>query len=194
MLKPKQLIIGLVGGKGSGKGTFAKIFEQLATPKYSTIRIRFSDILFETLNNWSLPTTRSNLQNLAIIMEKQFGDGTLAKATRVRINKLSQDIIILDGIRRWSEANFIRSFSNNIIIYISAGIKIRYRNLKTKSDKADEEGLSFAKFMKEEKNKSEQLIPKIGASSDFKINNNGTLEGYRSQVKEFYKQYPFPKL
>ena len=185
-----KLVIGLVGEKGSGKGTFVKFLQQIA-PKNSISYVRYSDILVETLNLWSLPLTRSNYQELANTMEKTFGSGTFANATYNRTKNLSGKIIILDGIRRFPEAEIIRKFPKSIIIYITADAKIRYNNLKKRSDKLDEKGLSFAKFMKEEKNKAEVLIPKIGATADFKIVNNGSLEEYRTQVEEFYRKYRF---
>ncbi|TSC65567.1 MAG: Uncharacterized protein CEO21_377, partial [Microgenomates group bacterium Gr01-1014_80] len=87
-----KLIIGLVGEKGSGKGTFAKFLQEIV-PDCSYIR--YSDILVETLNFWSLPLTRANYQNLANTMEKSFGSGTLANATKPRIQNLPGAIVIV---------------------------------------------------------------------------------------------------
>lgn len=178
-----QLIIGLVGEKGSGKGTFAKFLQEIV-PESSYIR--YSDILVETLNLWSLPLTRSNYQNLANTMEKSFGRGTLANATKERIKKLQANIVIVDGIRRWPEAKLIRSFSNNIIIYVTADINKRYQNLKKKSGKVNEAGLSLKQFMKEEKDDAEILIPEIGKTADFKIVNEGSLAAFRKQAEELW--------
>lgn len=177
-------IIGLVGEKGSGKGTFAKLLQKIA-PKDSLSYLCFSDILVETLNLWLLPLTRANYQNLANTMEKSFGSGTLARTTKNRIKKLQGNIIV-DGIRRWPEEKLIRSFPNNLIIYITADPKIRYRNLKSKSDKTNETKISFEKFMKEETDDAEILIPEIGQTADLKIVNNGTLEEYKKDVEKVY--------
>lgn len=187
-----NLIIGLVGEKGSGKGTFAKILQEIA-PKNSISYIRFSDILVETLNLWSLPLIRPNYQELANTMEKTFGSGTFANAIYSRVKHLSGKIIILDGIRRYPEAEIVRKFPKNFIIYITADTQTRFRNLKGKGEKEDEKGMSFAKFMKEERNEAETLIPKIGGIADFKIVNNGTLEEYKIQVKEFNQKYIDPE-
>ena len=189
----KSLVIGLVGEKGSGKGTFAKILQEIA-PKGSISYIRYSDILVETLNLWSLPLIRSNYQELANSMEKTFGSGTMANATYNRIKNLSGKIIILDGIRRFPEAEIVRKFPVNFMVYITADPKTRFRNLKKSGDKFGEKDLSYEKFMNEEKNLAEILIPEIGASSDFKIVNNGTMDEYRKQVEEFYKKYIVPEI
>jgi len=184
MLNP--LVIGLVGEKGSGKGTFAKIIQEY-TSEISCIR--FSDILVETLNLWSIPLARTNYQELANSMEKTFGSGTFANAINNRIKNSPNKIILLDGIRRYPEAEIVRKFSKNLIVYITADIKTRYMNLKSRNEKFSEKNLSFEKFMKEEENQAEILIPKIGATADFKITNNGTLEEYRKVVEEFYRKY-----
>jgi len=176
-----KLIIGLVGEKGSGKGTFVKFLQEIE-PKSSSIR--YSDILIETLKLWSLPLTRSNLQSLATVMDKEYGNGTLANAVKPRIQSLTGDIVIVDGIRRWPEAELIKSFPNHLIIYVTADPKTRYQNLNSKSDKAEEAGLSMEQFMKEEADEAEMLIPEIGKTADFKITNNGTLEELKKQVTE----------
>lgn len=179
----KPLIIGLVGEKGAGKGTFAKFLQKIIS---GSAYIRFSDILFETLESWSLPLTRTNYQNLANTMERAFGSGTTANAIKNRIKNLSGNVIIVDGIRRWPEENLIRSFPKNIIIYITADPKTRYRNLKNKSSKEKETGLSFKQFMQEEDDDAEILIPEIGKTADYKIVNNNTLVDLQKKAKEFY--------
>ena len=176
----------MVGEKGAGKGTFAKFLQRIEP---DSSYIRYSDILADTLKKWSLPLTRVNYQTLANTMEKTFGNGTMANATKSRIKKLPGRIVIVDGIRRWLEAKLIRSFPNSLIIYITADIKTRYRNLKKKSDKANEMGLSFKQFIKEEQDEAEILIPEIGKIADHKIINNGSLDTFRRQVKKLYKKF-----
>ena len=190
-MKSKQLIIGLVGEKGSGKGTLAKFLQEIE-PKFSSIR--FSDILVETLKLWSLPLTRSNLQSLATVMDKEYGNGTLANALKQRIQSLTGDMVIVDGIRRRPEAKLIRGFSNNLIVYITADARKRYQNLKNRSDKEKETGLSLKQFMNEEKDEAEILIPEIGKTADFKIINEGLIEDFQKQVRDFFSTHIMPRL
>lgn len=177
-----KIIIGLVGEKGGGKETFGDILIKLL-PNKRIARVRFSDLLAETLLLWSIPNTRENLQDLAIAMDKQFGEGTLTRAVQERIKKLSADIILLDGVRWMSDAELIRSFPKNYLIYITAPFKLRFERLKKRKQKSDEVTLTFKQFLYEENRKTELDIPKIAKKADFKIENNSTLLEFRGKIK-----------
>jgi dephospho-CoA kinase len=182
-----KLIIGLVGEKGSGKETFGIILKELALP-LEVSRIRFSDLLKETLNLWDIPITRENLQNLAVLLDKGFGDGTLSHAIFQRISKINADIILLDGVRWETDVAMLNKFPNPLLVYVTADLKVRYERLKNRGEKTGEETTSFEQFLKEEGAENELLIPKIGAVSDAILENNGTLEEFREKVGAFYQK------
>lgn len=175
-------ILGLIGEKGSGKQTFVNFITALA-PGYKIRQVRFSDILAQTLVLWDIPVTRTNLQNLSIMMSETFGQTALAKAARFSIEGDSADIIIFDGIRRETEVRLVRSFKKSILIYITADQKLRYKRLKARSEKVGEAGLTFEQFLKEEKSKAEKEISKIAKKADITIENNGTLEEFKSKIR-----------
>ncbi len=180
-----KIIIGLVGEKGSGKETFGNILKGLILQK-GIYRIHFSDILIETLDIWDIPKTRRNLQVLAQYMDK-FGTGSLSKAIKKRVENSKAEIVIVDGIRWESDLEMLKNFQKNLLVYITADLKLRYERTKKRCEKAFEEATSFKQFMKEEKAKNEILIPKIGKKADFKIVNNGSLEEFKLAVEQFLK-------
>lgn len=181
-----KIVIGLVGGKGSGKETFGNFLKGLL-PQKQIDRIHFSDILVETLDFWGVPKTRNNLQILAQHMEK-FGAGTLSSAIKKRVENSKAEIVIIDGIRWRSDLKMLKSFPKNLLVYITADLKIRYQRTKGRGEKAFEETSSFEQFLKEEKAKNEILIPKIGKNADYKIENNGSMEELKTKVKKFVEQ------
>ncbi len=182
----KILIIGLVGEKGSGKETFGNILKGLI-PQKDIARIHFSDILVETLDLWNVPKTRRNLQILAQHME-EFGKGILSKSIKKRVENFKAEIVIIDGVRWESDLNMLKSFPKNLLVYITADLKIRYQRTKNRREKAFEETASYEQFVSEEKAKNEILIPKIGKGADYKIVNNGSLEEFKTQVEKFVEQ------
>lgn len=180
-----KIIIGLVGEKGSGKETFGNFLIELAKGK-KVERVRFSDILYETLRSWSIDTTRFNLQHLAVVMDKGYGEGTLTNAIFQRIQNLRSDIVILDGVRWSTDEKLIRSFDKNFLIYITAKTDLRFERLQKRQEKKDE-AKTYAQFMSEEKAPNEVLIPKIGKRADLRVENNGTFEDLKKEVEKFLK-------
>ncbi|MBI2021645.1 AAA family ATPase [Candidatus Daviesbacteria bacterium] len=182
-----KLVIGLVGEKGSGKETFVKFLKNILVNK-NIAHLRFSDLLKETLKLWGIPITRVNLQHLAVVMDRGFGDGTLAYATLKRIESIKANIIVLDGVRWQKDVELLKSFSNNLLIYVTAPLRIRYQRLKKRGEKTGEETSSFKQFLKEERAKNELLIPKIGTKADYKIVNDGVLNKFKKSVALFAKK------
>lgn len=176
-------VLGLVGEKGSGKQTFVNFFKSLH-PDLVIRQVRFSDILAQTLILWDIPLTRSNLQKLAIIMNDSFGAQALANAAKFSIEGDNADVIILDGLRREAEYRLVKSMENNLVIYITAEQKLRYQRLKVRSEKVGEVGLTFEQFLKEEDSKAESEIPNLSKKADVKIENNGTLEEFKTKIKQ----------
>ena len=178
-----SVVIGLVGEKGSGKGTFARLFAE-AAPDKKNVAMRFSDILRETLDIWHIPTTRTNLQKLAVVMDEALGAGSLSNAIYERVIGMHADIVILDGVRWETDVALIRRFSKNLLIYVTASPEMRYRRTLVRGENAGERETSFEQFMQEELAANETGIPRIGADADCVIRNQGTVEEYKSAIVE----------
>lgn len=192
-----MMVIGLVGEKGSGKQTFVNFLKEIlkGTPKQvrgdgrglKIRQVRFSDILAQTLMIWDISNTRANLQKLSLIMEEGFGQSTLANAAKFSIEGASSDVLVFDGIRREPELELVKEMPKSTLIYITAEQKLRYERLKLRSEKVGEVGLTFEQFLEEEKSKAEINIPFLGKKADLKIENNNTLEEFRSSILKVWQ-------
>ena len=183
-----MILIGLLGEKRSGKGTFVNFLTECARPK-RVGRIRSVDVLYETLKIWGIDATRMNLTNLAIAMDGAYGKGTLTEAVRQRIAKESSDIVIFDGVRWPTDEKLIRSFDKNLIVYVTAGAETRWKRGLKAGEKVGEDKATLEEFLKEEKAKTEEFIPDIGSRADFKIVNEGTLEDYKKEAQKFCEKF-----
>lgn len=179
-----MLVIGLVGEKGSGKGTFAARVADIAKDK-CVVAMRFSDLLRETLDAWSIPTTRRNLQLLAEVFENSFGMGTLSHAVYEGVMKIDADVVILDGVRWETDAKLIRSFPQNKLLYITAPPAVRYERSILRGENVGEKKTTLEQFMEEEQAVNEILIPRIGATADHVIRNDGTMGAYNAAIDAF---------
>lgn len=181
-----MIVIGLVGEKGSGKGTFATYLAEIIKPK-RLASVRFSDLLYETLGAWHISPTRTNLQKIAVVMDGAYGVGTLSHAIHERVSKLDADIVVIDGVRWETDVALVRRFPKNMLVYITASPRIRYERTIARAEKADEANTSFEQFMQEEQAANETSIPKFGATADYTIRNEGTMEEYKDAIGSFYK-------
>ena len=181
------IIVGLLGEKRAGKGTFVKLLMEISKPKTVGV-VRPVDILHETLKTWSVEPTRANFQSLFVAMKERYGENVLTNAVYKKIISDKSDIVIFDGVRMPPDRDMVRKFENNFLVYVTADPKTRWERGKIAKEKAGEDKASFEQFMAEEKAHTEQFIPKIGAEADFKIVNEGTLENYKREVSRFYEE------
>lgn len=186
--KPQQIIIGLVGEKGAGKETFGELLANLLKNR-KVYRTRTADILNETLDLWSINNSRSNLQRLAVTMRNMYGPDAISHAIQQRILKNDGEIVILDGIRWEPDRRLVRSFKKSFLVYVTADARTRYRRTVKRKQKHGEEHTTFEQFMHEELAETELDIPRIGATADFKVKNEGTLENLQQQVEKFYQEF-----
>lgn len=181
-----NLVIGMVGENGSGKSTFAKSILDLMSTKNCKI-IKSSDILIETFNLWGISSTRANLQKLSQIMEL-FGTGALTKAVKNRIESTRADVVIFDGVRWQTDEALIRSYPNNLLVYVTASPETRFLRLKNRNEKIRERNLTKDQFNIEESSKTEIYVPEIGGRADIKVINEVKKESLQDLINDFYNQ------
>lgn len=179
-----KIYIGLVGEKGGGKETFVHMLTGLMAHK--TIgHIKSSDLLAKTLKLWNLELTRSNLQEMAIVLDKGFGHGTVTHGVYEKMKNDASDIVIFDGIRWKSDVEMLRMFENNMLVYITAPLETRYTRTTIRREKMDEALATMEQFVQEENVATEIEIQDISKGADITIVNDGTLEDLHEKVKLF---------
>jgi len=182
----QKLVLGLVGEKGSGKETFGNIVQGFL-PHIKIPRIRFSDILADTLRLWGLPLTRDNMQKMVVGMREMYGHDVLASAVYQRVENWESPLVILDGVRWEADAELVRSFPRNLLVYITADVKTRFAHVQQRQEKTAEKG-NWDLFLREENAENESYIPTIGASADVRIENNDTIETFKGRVEAFCRE------
>jgi dephospho-CoA kinase len=183
-----KMLIGIVGAKGSGKGSFVSLLKE-KLPDHHIEALRFSDILHDTLVLWGgVSSTRENLQKLAVMMN-QMGNGTLSRAMRARVLKSLADIVVLDGVRWESDLAMLRSFPKNMLVYVYTSPRIRFERLKARNEKVGEDTMSWEQFDREENALNEASIPEIGKGADVTVINNGTFSELSTAVDAFVRTY-----
>ncbi len=178
----KKVIIGLIGEKGSGKGTVSEYLIE----KYGAVHFGTSKILRRTLEDLHLPVTRDNLVKLALVLKEGYGPSVIIDSLIQDMEKSDADVIIADGIRMHGDVEpFQNKYGENFCLaYVTADLRLRFERTKIRKEKEGEENATFEEFLEEEGKLTEISIHEIGRKADFKMNNNGTAEELKKQTDE----------
>jgi dephospho-CoA kinase len=182
----KKIIIGLIGEKGSGKGTVSDYLIE----KYGAVHYGTSKILRRTLEDLHVPVTRDNLIKLALVLKEGYGPTVIIDSLIKDMEKNGSDVIIADGIRMHGDVEpFRKKYGKNFfLVYVTADLKLRYERTKARKQNEGEGEATLEQFLEEEGRLTEVSIHEIGREADFKLNNNGTAEELKKQTDEMMEK------
>ncbi|MFA6047991.1 MAG: AAA family ATPase [Parcubacteria group bacterium] len=175
-----KIVIGTAGEIASGKETVARYIIK----KYGGSLYRFSDSLREILTRMHLPADRSNYHKISMALREYFGQDALSRIVYNDIKKSKNKIIILDGIRRKSDTEYLKDIKGFKLIFIDAKIETRLVRLKARKEKPDDKNKSIAKFKKEHESEVEIKIRKLKKIADFVVDNNGEKTKLFQQIDQ----------
>jgi dephospho-CoA kinase len=177
-----KIIIGLVGETGSGKDTVAHYLKR----RYDVQLLRFSLPLKKTLDLFFNKSSKKDQAWLYSTFKKRFGEDVLHQGVR-RYVEQHDGLMCVNGMRMMKDLDFIRSFKNNYIIYVTADQKIRWERVVGRGEKSDDNQTleQFKEF--EATAETEKNIPTIGAQADFTVKNDGTMDDLLWQVDDAMK-------
>lgn len=182
-----KIILGFVGEIASGKGTSAAYLME----KYGANDHRFSAPLRDVLNRISIDTTRENLQNLSSCLRQTFGQNLLAHIITEDAKKDEHKIVIIDGIRRNPDIEYLEKLPEFKLIYITADPKLRFERLLGRGQNSDDKTKTYDQFLKDHEAEAEKDIPTVSANADYKIINDGELDSLHNKLDEMLKHYGF---
>ncbi|MCD6227647.1 AAA family ATPase [Candidatus Micrarchaeota archaeon] len=184
------MIIGVVGYNACGKDTFAKILEDKGY-----MHISLSDMIREELMKENVQITRDNLIKKGNWLREHFGPSVLADKALDKIKKCEEQgrhDFVITSIRNPYEVDALRKRRDFILIFLDADIRTRFERIRKRNREQAPE--TFEEFLKqEEKEKvnvdpSKQSILDCIKKSDYKIENNGTVEELKENIENLINQ------
>ena len=173
-----RLIVGLVGPIASGKGTI----KEYLIKNYKARDCRFSTVLRDILARIKMPSNRENMQRVSTALRNVFGENILAKVITSDAVSMEGDIVVVDGVRRLADVEFLSKEPQFKLIAVDAKPEIRHRRLVLRNENVGDKEKSFEQFMKDHEYETETSIPQVMEKADFKINNDGTFDDLCKQV------------
>lgn len=173
-----KLIIGLVGQAGCGKGTVADFLRE----KHGAGYVRISGILKKLLEALGLEPSRENFVAISHAVRRQFGEDVLSHAV-VRISlAASEDVVVVDGIRRLQDIAALEPLPHFKLIAIDAEPRLRFERMKRRGEKTGEADMTWEQFQEESQAETEVTIPAVMERAWKTVNNNGSKEELEAQT------------
>src|SRR3989344_8524553 len=129
----KKLILGITGNMAAGKSTITDYIKE----HYGGVSFRFSTMLRDVLSRIHVEETRDNLQQLSTFLRATFGEDLMSKVIAEDVKNATDNIIIVEGIRRPSDVEYIKEIPGFHLIAITADLKTRYNRIIQRSENPD---------------------------------------------------------
>ncbi|MFA5986073.1 MAG: hypothetical protein WC819_01840 [Parcubacteria group bacterium] len=182
-MQNKKIILGLVGETGSGKDTVAHYLHR----RYDVELLRFSRPLKKALDLFFEQSSKEDQSWLYSIFKERFGEDVLHRGV-ARYIAQHDGIMCVNGMRMMMDLDFIRSFPDNYIIYVTADQKLRWKRTTSRGEKSDDNQTFDAFQTFEATAETEKAIPAIGKKADFTVRNEGTMDELLWQVDDVMKE------
>lgn len=175
-------IIAIVGMCGSGKSVASDILVNLGYEK-----VYFGGVTMDKLKEEGLDVTPDNEKMMRERLRSEYGMGAYAIILLPKIKELSsKSNVVLDGLYSWDELKILKEELGDRldVVAIIVDKDIRYSRLSCRKVR----GLSFDEAMNRDVVEIEN-IAKGGpiAYADYYINNNGSIDDYKTRLEEILK-------
>jgi dephospho-CoA kinase len=178
----KNIIIGLTGTLGAGKGTVAEYIKQKGFKHYSV-----RAYLIEEVKRRDLPVNRDNIRMVGNDLRKKNSPSFLVEQLYERAKKEGESCVI-ESIRTPGEVKALRERGKFYLFAVDANPKIRYKRILKRGSETDH--VSYEEFIENEKREmkstdpNKQNVSKCIEAADYKIKNDGSLDELYVKVEK----------
>ncbi len=187
-------IIGFVGLPGSGKGEASKIARELGLGV-----VVMGDVIRQEAARLDLEPTDQNLGRIGNALREKEGPEAIARKTLKMARKTGRDLVVVDGLRSWAEAEFFRSQADEFyLIEVQAAAESRLGRLEMRGRPDDPKGCGEVKGKSSAEGRAKSNpaaaleerecrekgwgLARAMERADYRIDNSGSLEDLRRKV------------
>ncbi len=183
-------IIGITGTLGAGKGTVVKYLVEKKGFEHYSVR----GFLIEALRERSMEINRDTMTSLANKLRKENSPSYIVEQLAKKAIDNNKSCVI-ESIRTPGEIKALREYPDFVLLAIDADLKLRYERIKKRNSETD--NVSFDTFVANEKREmfsndpNKQNLSSCIEMSDYKINNDSSLEHLHKSIDEFLKKLEY---
>lgn len=177
-----KVVVGVAGMPGSGKGTFRRTLQKMGYPV-----VIMGNEVREEIKRRNLKPTPENLGKVMLQLRESEGPAAVAKRCIPKLNKATEKIVGVDGIRSLNEVKeFKKHFPSFILIFIHSSPKTRYQRLFRRRRSDDPE--SWETFMQRDLRELGVGMGAVIAAADHMIVNEGTIAQLKKKIQQVLKE------
>ena len=177
-----MLIIGITGSLGAGKGTIVEYLISQKNFKHYSV----SGYLVGELEKQKRASDRDGLREIANEIRTKFGPDYITRILFEKAKKEGKNAVI-ESVRNPKEAEFIKS-RGGCLFAVDADQKTRFKRIRSRGTSKDSVTFKEFKIQEEKESKTKdpnvQNLPKCILMSDYKFDNNGSIEDLYDQVEK----------
>ena len=177
-----NVVVGLTGMPGAGKGVFRRTVQRIGYPV-----LTMGDEVREEVKRRNLKPTPENLGKTMLNLRELEGPAAIAKRCIPKLKNATGKIVFIDGIRSLVEVDeFKKHFPNFILIAIHTAPKTRYQRLFRR--RRSDDPTDWETFMERDLRELGIGMGTVISIADQVIVNNGTLAQLRQKILQVLKE------
>ncbi|MDH4330502.1 MAG: AAA family ATPase [Candidatus Moranbacteria bacterium] len=179
----EKIVLGITGEIAGGKGTITAYLED----KHGASSAKFSSALRDVAKRMHLEENRENLQKISTMFRENFNGNILSEVIYEDVKEMKSEIIVIDGVRRMADIEFLKRLPGFRLIYTDASMENRFERITQRGENADDNTKTFEDFKKDHEREAELQIKGLKNEADFVVDNNGTLKELYDQIDKIIK-------
>jgi dephospho-CoA kinase len=171
-----RLLVLVTGMPGSGKTLVSGVARELGIPVYV-----MGDVVREEARRRGLEPTPENLNLVAMLLRREYGDTVVAERTAEKILADNPGIAVVDGVRSLREVEVFRRLGEVVVVAVHASPRTRFERLRRRRRPGDPR--TWEEFMRRDMTELGFSLGSVIALADYMLVNEADPHLVRERAR-----------